>query len=370
MMSEKRDLAPMESKHKGGLEPPESVNVRDVRKGTLRATSYDVARQAGVSQSTVSRVFRDGASVSKSTRKKVEAAATALNYSPSLIARSLITQRSNMIGVIITDPSNRAYPEILFYLGQKIQLTGNRMLVFALPHEADAPETARQILAYHVDGIISSAQLDQEFLVLCSEANVPVVLFNRTPPSALASAVSCDHATGMEMLIQHLAQAEMGHVALLAGPDNAPVSNARLAGAIEALRRIGVSHDAPLHSDYTFEGGQQSARALLAGGPSPHTIICANDAMALGVLDACRFDLGLSVPQDVAVTGFDDIPQSDWPSHGLTTLRQPIRRMAETTVRLLMDQISGLTLSGERRFLPAELKLRSSTRPPSRPGSA
>lgn len=344
--------------------PPESSDARDVRKGTSRATSYDVARSAGVSQSTVSRVFRDGASVSKATRKKVEAAAKALNYSPSLIARSLITQRSNMIGVIITDPSNRAYPEILFYLGRQIQQTGNRMLVFALPHEADAAEQARQVLAYHVDGIISSAQLDTDFLESCSEANVPVVLFNRNPPSALASAVCCDHATGMDTLVRYLADTEMGHVALLAGPATAPVSSARLAGAIDALARIGQSHDAPIHSDYTFEGGRESALSLLRDAKPPHTIICANDAMALGVMDACRFDLGLSVPEDVAVTGFDDIPQADWPSHGLTTLRQPVRRMAENAVRLLMDQIGGDTVSGERRLLPAQIKVRGSTRNP------
>ena len=293
-MPEKRERSRMEPQPKGDHEPPESVHVADGKKGTSRATSYDVARSAGVSQSTVSRVFRDGASVSKSTRKKVEAAALALNYSPSLIARSLITQRSNMIGVIITDPSNRAYPEILFYLGQKIQQTGNRMLVFALPHEADAPEQVRQILAYHVDGIISSAQLEQDFLVSCAESNVPVVLFNRNPPSALASAVCCDHATGMEVLVRHLNRADMGHVALLAGPDNAPVSNARLAGAMEALARIGKSHDAPVHSDYTFEGGRQSARRLLAGGNPPHTIICANDAMALGAVSYTHLTLPTS----------------------------------------------------------------------------
>ncbi|MCL4675829.1 MAG: LacI family transcriptional regulator [Pararhodobacter sp.] len=352
----------MEPKSEIDQESAESVDATERKKGSARATSYDVARRAGVSQSTVSRVFRDGASVSKSTRKKVEAAAAALNYSPSLVARSLITQRSNMIAVIITDPSNRAYPEILFYLGQKIQQTGNRMLVFALPHESEADEQAGQILAYHVDGIISSAQLGQTFLESCNAANVPVVLFNRTPPSALASAVSCDHAVGMDMLVRYLDQGEMGHIALLAGPETAPVSNARLAGAMAALARLGKSHDAPIHSDYTFDGGRQSARALLAGRPPPHTIICANDAMALGVMDACRFELGLSVPGDVAVTGFDDIPQADWPSHSLTTLRQPIRRMAETTVRLLMDQINGDTISGERRLLPAELKLRGSTR--------
>lgn len=342
--------------------PQEAAVPDENRKAGTRATSYDVARQAGVSQSTVSRVFRDGASVAKATRRKVEAAAEALNYSPSLIARSLITQRSNMIAVVITDPSNRAYPDILFYLGQSIQDTGNRMLVFALPREADAPSIVRDILAYHVDGIISSASLDADFLSACNQAKVPVVLFNRSPMNAMASAICCDHAAGMETLVRHLDRAPMGHVSILSGPQSAPVSRERLEGAMRALAKIGVEPSPVLYGDYTFEGGRRAAAELLAGHDGPHTVVCVNDAMALGVMDACRFDLGLSVPGEVSVTGFDDIPQSSWPSHGLTTVRQPVRRMAQTAVRMLTEQIDGVSGGGERRLLSPEIRIRASTR--------
>ena len=335
----------------------------EIGRDAARPTSYDVARLSGVSQSTVSRVFRDGAPVSKAARKKVEAAARTLNYAPSQIARSLITQRSNMIAVVITDPSNRAYPDILFHLGQEIQATGNRMLVFALPSEAEAEAALTGVLGYRVDGIISSAMLGDTFLAPCHRARVPVVLFNRTPASALASAVSCDHATGIEGLVRHLQTAVLGHVALLAGPEWSPVSRARIGAATAALHHVGCPVAPVVHSDYSFAGGRQAAQALLGGRDGPHTIICANDTMALGVMDACRFDLGLSVPGKVSVTGFDDIPQSAWPSHSLTTLRQPVRRMAQTAVRMLMEQIGGGEPSGERRMLPAELMIRGSTRP-------
>lgn len=338
----------------------ESFDNSALRRSNSRPTSYDVAQRAGVSQSTVSRVFRDGASVAKATRKKVEIAARALDYSPSLIARSLITQRSNMIAVVITDPSNRAYPEILFYLGQKIQQTGNRMLVFALPHETDATDQLRNVLAYQVDGVISCATLSEDFLISCQETKVPVVLFNRMPPNGLASAVSCDHIAGMGMLIRHLEAKNLGKVALLAGPENASVSGARLTGAKEALTQAGHGFESVTYSDYTYEGGRQAAIALMEQPLPPRTIICANDAMALGVMDACRFDLGLTIPKDVAVTGFDDIPQAAWPSYALTTLRQPVRRMTETAVRMLMEQISGTAMPGERRFLPAEIRSRGS----------
>ncbi len=355
----------MAAQSEGPVSPARRTEETESARRPARPTSYDVAMLSGVSQSTVSRVFRDGAPVSKATRKKVEAAAAALNYSPSQIARSLITQRTGLIGVVITDPSNRAYPDVLFYLGQEIQDSGSRMLVVALPRDGDTAPAVREILAYHVDGIISSAVFDDASIEMCAKAQVPVVLFNRSKPNTQTSMVGCDQHAGMEMLVRHLAEAPTGRVSLLAGPEWAPVSKDRLQGAMEALGRCGIAFGPVVHSDYTFEGGRQSARELLSGAEGPQTVICANDAMALGVMDACRFELGLRVPQDVAVTGFDDIPQADWPSYRLTTIRQPVRRMAKATVRMLMELIEGTAISGERRLLPPELRIRATSREPS-----
>jgi DNA-binding LacI/PurR family transcriptional regulator len=327
-----------------------------------RATSYDVARLAGVSQSAVSRAFRDGASVSPKTRRKIEAAAQELGYAPSHIARSLISQRSRIIAVIVTDLSSRAYPEILFYLGKEVQDTANRMLVFALPSDAESGSIVRDVLAYHVDGIISSAMLDESFLVSCDRQNVPVVLFNRTPLGSLGSSVSCDHRVGMGMLVREIAPSNPGPIAFIAGPDDAPVSRERLAGAVAALQQLGRQLDQVVYSDYSFEGGRAAARSLMARNDRPRTILCANDLMALGAIDECRSGLSFEVPRDVAIAGFDDVPQAAWPSYELTTLRQPIRRMAHTAVKLLTEQIDGTTAAGERRMLQAELQLRGSTR--------
>src|SRR5919112_2803889 len=126
-----------------------------------RATSYDVARLAGVSQSAVSRAFRDGGSISPDTRAKVEKAARELGYAPSQIARSLITQRSRMIGVVMTDLTARNYPDVLHYLSHEIQATGNRMLLCSVPQDAEAAAGAADLLAFQVDGIISSASLSR-----------------------------------------------------------------------------------------------------------------------------------------------------------------------------------------------------------------
>lgn len=327
-----------------------------------RATSYDVAKLAGVSQSAVSRAFRDGGSISGGTRAKVEQAARELGYSPSQIARSLITQRSRMIGVVMTELTARNYPDVLRYLSDEIQATGNRMLLCTVPHDGEAAAGAADLLAFQVDGIISSALLPRATLEASDRQGVPVVLYNRSPLSHLASSIGCDHSLAMDALIDHLMAGGLGRTVFVAGPENAPVSNDRLQGARNALAARGVELERVLHGDYSYESGRAVARDGLSGAARPDTVICANDATALGVIDAYRFDLGLRVPDDVAVAGFDDIAQAGWPSYALTTLRQPVRRMTQMSVRLLMEQVAGTAAGGERRLMPAELKRRASTR--------
>lgn len=329
-----------------------------------RATSYDVARLAGVSQSAVSRAFRDGTSISRETRVKVERAALQLGYAPSKIARSLITQRSGMLGVVITELTVSNYPDLLLRLGREIQATGHRMLVFTVADEGSA--AVRDLLAYQVEGIVSSAALPDEVLSLCAARRVPVVLYNRAPPRPIASAVACDHAAAMEHLVAHLDAGGIRRAAFVAGPENAPVSAERLAGARAALGPRGHRLATVVHGDYAYDSGRALGRALLAGPQRPDTVLCANDAMALGVIDAARYDLGLDVPGDVAVTGFDDLPQAAWPAYALTTLRQPVDAMTRAAVRLLLERVEAASAEpavAERRLMAAALVVRGSTRP-------
>lgn len=328
----------------------------------MPATSYDVARLAGVSQSAVSRAFRTGASISAGMRAKVERAAVALGYAPSQIARSLITQRSGMIGVVITDLTVSNYPDVMLHLGREIQATGHRMLVFTVPDDGSA--AVRDLLRYHVEGIVSSAALPDEVMALCAARRVPLVLYNRAPQRPIASAVGCDHAAGMEHLVAHLEAGGLGRCAFLAGPPHAPVSAERLAGAGAALAVRGHEIAQVVHGDYAYESGRAAGRRLLDAPRRPDTLICANDAMALGVLDAARHDLGLSVPRDVAVAGFDDLPQAAWPTYDLTTLRQPVGAMARAAIRLLLERVEAADepAVAERRLMAARLMVRGSTR--------
>jgi len=327
-----------------------------------RATSYDVAKLAGVSQSAVSRAFRDGSSISGKTRAKVEQAALALGYSPSQIARSLITQRSRMIGVVMTELTARNYPDVLRFLSDEIQATGNRMLLCTVPDDRGAAAGVSDLLAFQVDGVISSALLPRDVLEASVRQGVPVVLYNRASLSLLASSVACDHPAAMDALVDHLVSGGLKRAVFIGGPETAPVSNDRLLGVRNAFAARGLALERVLYGDYSYEGGRAIVLGALSGADRPDTVICANDAMALGVIDAYRFDLRLRVPEDVAVAGFDDVAQAAWPSYALTTLRQPVRRMTHMTVRLLMEQVAGTAAGGERRLLPAEIKLRNSTR--------
>jgi DNA-binding LacI/PurR family transcriptional regulator len=289
-----------------------------------------------------------------------------LGYAPSNIARSLITRRSNLIGVLVTETTTRNYPEVLYRLGLEIQATGNRMLVFTLATEASAPGLVNDIVGYHVDGIIAATSLDRDLLDTLERRRIPVVLYNRVPRGSFASAVGCDHTTGMSDLIDHLAGTDMKCVSFIAGPPHAAVSEDRLAGASQALARYGLGIVEVKHADYSYDGGRAAACALLAGPERPDTILCANDAMALGAIDACRYDLQLRVPHDIQVTGFDDLPESAWPSHDLTTVRQPVEVMTRAAIRMLEEHIDGTAIGSERRLMPAELKVRGSTRAASR----
>lgn len=329
----------------------------DDAKGMARVTSYDVARLAGVSQSAVSRAFSEGASISKDMRSRIHRAASELGYAPSNIARALITQRSRLIGVVVTRNTARNNPDIMFNLGQRIQEAGNRMLVFTLPSDSASDTILSDLLAYHVDGAIAATSIPDAVLAGCERRRIPVVLYNR---HGEAASVACDHVMGMRDLVNHLVGCGVRRPAVIAGPRDALVSEERLRGAREAFLAHGIALPEPVYSDYTYEGGRAAAPLVLTG-PRPDIIVCANDSMALGVIDACRHDLGLRVPEDIAVSGFDDIAQASWPSYALTTVAQPVEQLTREAVRMVVERAEGAGIGQERRLMPPRLIVRGST---------
>ena len=321
------------------------------QKRQRRATSYDVARMAGVSQSAVSRVFKAGASASAEMRQRVQAAAKKVGYRPNAIARGLITQRSNMVAVVISRMTNLYYPELLVQLTREFSHHGIRVLLFTLEHEGEIDSVLEQMLQYQVDGIVTAAMLSPEQLALIHEAGIPVALYNRRSRDGLASAVRCDQEEGERWLVTQLAEAGHRRFAIISGPEDSTVSLERTSSAMQKLAELGIADAAVVGGDYSYESGRSALGAIIKqlGGP-PDAVIAANDVMAIGCIDAARQAFDLPVPEALSVVGFDGVGPAYYAAYNLTTVRQPVERMTQATVALLLERIADPQLPPEERI--------------------
>lgn len=325
------------------------------KQGRKRATSYDVARLAGVSQSAVSRVFQDGASASTAMRDRVMAAANKLGYRPNAIARGLITQRSNMVAVIITQQTNLYYPEVLFQLTGQFSDHGIRVLLFTLDHEADIDSMLESILQYRVDGIVTAARLSSEQLQTIENAGIPIIFFNRTLPEALVNSVRCDQEEGERWLVTELFAAGHRRFAIVAGPEDSPISAERTTGALQKLHELGIDDVTIVRGDFGSASGRKAFGEIMQKlGSAPDAVIVANDAMAIGVVDEAREVYGLSIPQQLSIVGFDGVGPARFAAYNLTTVKQPIRRMTEAAVSMLLDRVENPGLSPEKRVFSGD----------------
>ena len=318
--------------------------------GRKRATSYDVARKAGVSQSAVSRVFQQGASASKAMREKVHAAADELGYRPNAIARGLITQRSNMVAVIISKLTNLYYPEVLVQLTQRFSARGIRVLLFALEREGDIDSILEQILQYQVDGILTASMMSAGQLETIERIGIPVVFYNRTLQEKLVSSVRCDQEEGERWLVGELIRAGHKSYGIVSGPADSTVSAERTAGALQKLREESIDDITSVSGDYGYETGRACFVDIVnQRGSPPDAIIGANDVMAIGCIDEAREGFDLRVPDDISIVGFDGVGPARYAAYDVTTVRQPVRRMTEAAIAMLLERIENPELSPEKR---------------------
>ncbi len=332
------------------------------RRRSRRATSVDVARLAGVSQSAVSRCFTPGASISERTRSKILAAAERLGYAPNAIARSLISGRSRIVGVVLPNITNLFYPEVLHELSQRLQSAGLRVLLFTVPYGRQIDDVMPDVLQYQVDGIIASARCSPAVAANCQRRGVPIVFYNREYPDLPGSSVKCNQAAGAARLAELLVASGHRRFGMIAGPDNSPTARDRERGFVAQLRERGIELSARANGQFLYDVARAAARALLGTRRRPDALFCANDTMAFGAMDAARHDLSLSVPDDVSIVGFDDSGPSRWRAYDLTTVRQPIEAMTATAVELLVQHLANASLPVVRRQIDGELVVRSSAR--------
>jgi DNA-binding LacI/PurR family transcriptional regulator len=320
------------------------------RNGRKRATSYDVAKLARVSQSAVSRVFQQGASASKAMRDRVQAAADQLGYRPNAIARGLITQRSNMVAVIISKLTNLYYPEVLVQLTQRFSAHGIRVLLFALEREGDIESILEQMLQYQVDGIITAAMMTPKQLKTVEGIGIPVVFYNRTIHEELVSSVRCDQEEGERWLVGELINAGHKSFGIVSGPADSTVSSERTEGAMRKLREEGITDITIAGGDYGYDSGRACfAEVVKKRGSPPDAIIAANDVMAIGCIDEAREGFGLTVPDNISIVGFDGVGPASYAAYDVTTVRQPVRRMTEATIAMLLERIENPEMTPEKR---------------------
>lgn len=331
-----------------------------------RVTAMDVARAAGVSVSAVSRAFTPGASVSARTRARVMAAAAKLDYMPNALARGLMTQRSNLIGIILTNFKNPLYLSVLDHFTHAIQQRGLRALVFNISRGGDLTEAARQILQYSVDGLIVSAGAISPLLAgQCARRQIPVVAFARNPRSKDIDVVCADNVAGGRMAARLLIERGYRRIGYLGGSAQASTSQDRGKGLVGELEDAGLSLHCSVHaSEYSYEAGRVAARALLSMDEPPDALFCANDVLAFGALDVARHRFGLSVPGQLGIVGFDDIGLAEADSFSLTTVRQPIEEMVRETIALMMRRMENPRLEPETRLLSCSLVERGTVRGP------
>ncbi|MGB3710966.1 MAG: LacI family DNA-binding transcriptional regulator [Erythrobacter sp.] len=328
---------------------------------TPRPTSYDVAKRAGVSQSAVSRCFRPGSSISQKTKDKVLKAAHDLGYFPNAMASGLMTKRTGLVAVIISSLTNLYYPEVLAEITQRLSDRGSRVLLFALRAEGEVGEILEQVWRYRVDGAVVAAQLSAEQLSDFAKHKVPVVLYNRSPGDEPVSSVSCDSFGGEKLLVDRLVAAGHRTFGILAGPDDSYVSRERVRGAIETL--AGYSLEATVTSggfDYT-SGRTGFVRLIDETEGTLDAVICANDLMAIGALDEAR-ERAIAVPDALSIVGFDGVAPAAWGSYQLTTVRQPVRRMSEAAVEMVLARIADPTCPPEARNFAGALMEGASAR--------
>jgi DNA-binding LacI/PurR family transcriptional regulator len=319
---------------------PESGNGRGI-------TLDQVANVAGVSRATVSRVVNGNPKVGGDAKRQVERAIDRLGYVPNPAARSLVTRRSDSIGVVIPEPPGMLFGDPFFprlLRGVSAELSARRLqLVLLMPQSGEEEKRLeRYLTAGHVDGaLLVSLHGDDALPEVLARRGVPVVVGGRPPSAAAVSYVDVDNVEGARTAVAHLVQAGRQIVATIAGPADMAAGIDRLQGYRQAIEAAGRTRDASLEvaGDFTQQGGAAAMRRLLDANPAIDGVFVASDLMAAGAIQVLRA-AGRRVPEDVAVVGFDDSSIAAMTDPPLTSIRQPIEEMGREMVRLLLEHAS------------------------------
>ena len=329
------------------------------------ATIKDVASKAGVSYTTVSHVLNKTRPVSSDARERVLAAVEELAYVPSALARSLRSNATGSIGLIIPNNTNPYFSEVARGIEDSCYAAGYSVI---LCNSDDDPAKQRDylnvLLTKRCDGLIVAtlAQTDGELL---RKMKVPTVLLDRAPKDMAIDLVAVDNAAGGALAAQHLLDLGRKRIACIAGPESLDISAERVAGLRQTLNTAGVTLQpaALAYADFTSAGGYSAACQLLAAATPPDAIFCCNDLMAIGALRAAA-EHGIAVPEALSIVGFDDIDLAQFVHPPLTSVAQNTRKLGQLTAQCLLDRIADPGRPVQRQTITPQLHIRgSSVRP-------
>jgi DNA-binding LacI/PurR family transcriptional regulator len=307
-------------------------------------TLEQVARVAGVSRATVSRVVNGNTKVASDVRRTVERAVERLGYVPNPAARSLVTRKSQSIGLVIAEPAGRLFedpffPRLLRGIGAALS-SRELQLVLLMPQSSHEESRAeRYLTAGHVDGaLLASLHGNDPLPAAVARRGIPVVVGGRTPRGVPVSPVDVDNVRGARSAVEHLVAGGRRAIATISGPSDMPAGFDRLAGYRQALDAAGRERDPRLEGvgDFTRSGGADAMRQILADRPDIDALFAASDLMAAGAIQVLRA-AGRRIPDDIAIVGFDDSSIAEVADPPLSSVRQPIEEMGAEMVRLLLE---------------------------------
>lgn len=328
-----------------------------------KISSKDVARLAGVSQSTVSRAYSDTYQLDPELKKKVFDAAKELGYHPNAIARSLLSNRSNIIGIVTSTLDSPFYSAALQSFAAKLQKHGLQSLVFVVERSEDLDMVVDHVLSYRVDLIlIFGAQSTTKAAGICTAHGTPTVLFNRYIPQSRTSAVCCNDYQCGQMVARELYKSGCRRFAYISGFENVTTNIDRKDGFMHGLRELGIPDCQVIAGGYSYDAGLLAGQALAERHPDVDACFCANDITAIGVLDYIRYRTDKSVPEELSIVGFDDIAMSRQLSYQLSTVRQPIEQMVDASISTILDILGDSSMRPMVKIIEGEYISRKTTK--------
>ena len=329
----------------------------------------EIAKRANVSTATVSRTLNQSGPVKAATARKVWRAVTEMNYYPNSHARALVSGRSRLIGLIVSDITNPFFPELIRAFQDLAAQKQYEILLTSTDYlTSRMTECLRRMLERKVDGVaMMTSEMDLGLIKELSRRNVPIVFMDVGQMGPRMSHVAIDYGNGIRQAVDHVAGLGHRNIAFISGPLDLHSARTRRQAFLDGLRHNGLTPDRKMIREgmHTAEGGERAMSALLRLSKIPTAVVCSNDWTAIGALHAVHA-AGLTVPDDVSIVGFDDIPLASYTNPALTTVRMTASDVGATAFNALFRLIGEEAVEGDVYQIPTKLVVRGSTAKPKR----